>query len=126
MQIYASDIESEGHTATHAPQSVHSPASMTLLSSFSLMASTGHSGSQEPQFVQVSSITCAIFSSCNSKNIFILGILIFRKFYNLFKSLAGYVKVFVYKICKKNCCFKRLKPNKKKAGSRDPAFPFVS
>jgi hypothetical protein len=103
MQIYASEIESEGQTATHAPQSVHSSASMTLLSSFSLIASTGHSGSQEPQFVQVSSITCGIFSSCNNKNVFILVNLLFRKFYILFKSTAGNVKVFVYKNWKKSC-----------------------
>jgi hypothetical protein len=45
-----------GQTAEHTPQSAHFADSITRFPSFSEIASTGHSLSQEPQFVQASLI----------------------------------------------------------------------
>ena len=49
-----------GHASTQEPQSVHLEASIARASPFSLMASTGHSGSQTPQFTQSELIVYAI------------------------------------------------------------------
>jgi hypothetical protein len=49
-------MASVGQTAEQAPQSAHFSASIQRFPSFSEIASTGHSLSQEPQFVQASLI----------------------------------------------------------------------
>jgi hypothetical protein len=46
-----------GHTEEQTPQSAHFAASIQRFPAFSEIASTGHSLSQEPQFVQVASLT---------------------------------------------------------------------
>jgi hypothetical protein len=53
---YPSAIASVGQEATQAPQSEHFAGSIQRLSSFSEIASTGHSLSHEPQFTHSSLI----------------------------------------------------------------------
>jgi hypothetical protein len=50
-------MASTGQTAEQAPQSAHFAGSTQRLPSFSEIASTGHSLSQEPQLVQAASLT---------------------------------------------------------------------
>lgn len=62
-------IASVGQTATQAPQSVHFAGSIQRTSFFSLIASTGHSGSHAAQLMQASvtlwaievPLLCAVF-----------------------------------------------------------------
>jgi hypothetical protein len=66
-------IASEGQTSTQAIQSVHNSGSITYISSPSLIAPSGHSGSQAAQDMQSSVILWAMIDSlvkrmrCNYK-----------------------------------------------------------
>lgn len=60
VTYYSAAIASTGHTLAHAPQSIHTSASMLYCVSPALIALTGHSDSQVPQLIQESLITCAI------------------------------------------------------------------
>jgi hypothetical protein len=53
---YEAEIASVGQTPAQAPQSWHLPGSIQRILSFSEIASTGHSLSQAPQFMQASEI----------------------------------------------------------------------
>jgi hypothetical protein len=53
---------STGQTPAQAPQSVQSAASMTKISSPSLIAETGHSPSQAPQLMHSELITYAMYN----------------------------------------------------------------
>ena len=55
-KIYSAAIASVGQEATQVPQSRHFSGSIQCFPSFSEIASTGHSLTQEPQFTQVSLI----------------------------------------------------------------------
>ena len=62
---YSSTIEPVGHVAAQVPQPRHASASISYLSSPSVIAPTGHSPAQAPHFTQPSLITNAIeLSSC--------------------------------------------------------------
>lgn len=54
------NIASVGQTEAQAPHSVHLSGSIQRIPFFSLIASTGHSGSHAPQFTQASVILYAM------------------------------------------------------------------
>jgi len=56
-----------GQTLAQLPQSMHASASITYLSSPSLIASTGHSAAQAPQLMHSSEILYAMMRSSVSK-----------------------------------------------------------
>jgi hypothetical protein len=59
-------MASVGHVEAQVPQSMHLSGSIQRASFFSLMAVTGHSPSQAPQFTQASVILYAIVLSLNA------------------------------------------------------------
>lgn len=62
QKTYAWLIASVGQIPAHVPQSIHVPASISLFPSTSLIAETGHSGSQDPQLTQASEILYAMLT----------------------------------------------------------------